>query len=178
VPQLRELDLELALGTARAPRKDVEDEAGAVQHALADQLLEVALLGRRELVVHEHEIGGLGLARDRGFPRLAAADEIPRLGRLAVARDRRDRNRAGRACQRAEFPEFLGVRRLAEPMRTRIARSPRSGRSNKGSCRHSGQAVSETGASSSAPSAVGSGRSAPAPPSRWRACRPSGSPSS
>ena len=41
------------------------------------------------------------------------------------------------------------------PMRTRIALSPRSGRSNKGSCRHSGQAVSETGASSSAPSAVG-----------------------
>ena len=42
------------------------------------------------------------------------------------------------------------------PMRTRIARSPRSGRSNKGSCRLPGQAVSAgTGVSSSAPSADG-----------------------
>jgi hypothetical protein len=46
VLQLRELDLELAFVAARALREDVEDQRVAIEHAAADQFLEVALLAR------------------------------------------------------------------------------------------------------------------------------------
>ena len=46
VTELRQLDLELAFETARALRKDVEDEAVAIQHAALDKLLEIAFLAR------------------------------------------------------------------------------------------------------------------------------------
>jgi hypothetical protein len=114
VTELRELDLELALGAPRPPREDVEDEAGAVEHALADQPLEVALLGGRQLVVDEHEIRGFRAGAGADFLRLAAADEIARLGCPAIARDGRDGNGAGGARERVEFGEFIGVRRMTE----------------------------------------------------------------
>ena len=47
VLELRELDLQLALGAARALREDVEDQAHAVDDAAFERPLEVALLRRR-----------------------------------------------------------------------------------------------------------------------------------
>ncbi len=44
VLDLRELDLELALGASRAQREDVEDEARPVDDAALERALEVALL--------------------------------------------------------------------------------------------------------------------------------------
>ena len=44
--QLREFDLQLAFVAARALREDVEDQAGAVDHAALERLLEVAFLAR------------------------------------------------------------------------------------------------------------------------------------
>jgi hypothetical protein len=46
VLELRQLDLQLAFVRARALREDVEDQAGAVDDATLQQLLEVALLHR------------------------------------------------------------------------------------------------------------------------------------
>ena len=56
VLELRELDLELALGRVRVVGEDVEDDGGAVQHRHVELLLEVALLARRQLVVGGDEV--------------------------------------------------------------------------------------------------------------------------
>src|SRR3954470_8922303 len=47
--ELRELDLQLALGRVRVSGEDVEDDRRAVDHRHARGLLEVALLARNEL---------------------------------------------------------------------------------------------------------------------------------
>src|SRR6185437_4691245 len=62
VPQLRQLDFQLALEAARPLREDVEDQAVAIEHPLTSQSLEVALLARGEGMIHEDHIrpGGLG----------------------------------------------------------------------------------------------------------------------
>ena len=46
VLELRELDLELALGGVRVRGEDVEDDRGPVDHREAERRLEVALLAR------------------------------------------------------------------------------------------------------------------------------------
>ena len=46
VLELRELDLQLALGRVRVAGEDVEDHRGAVEHRHVERLLEVALLAR------------------------------------------------------------------------------------------------------------------------------------
>src|SRR5262249_26145207 len=56
VPQLRELDLHHALLTPGVLGEDVEDQRDPVDHVDAEELLEVALLRRREFVVEHHEI--------------------------------------------------------------------------------------------------------------------------
>ena len=61
VLELRELDLELALGAARVLGEDVEDQLRSVDDARLEQVLEAPLLGRVELVVDEQRLGlGLG----------------------------------------------------------------------------------------------------------------------
>ena len=56
VLELRQLDLELALGAVRVRGEDVEDDRGAVDHRQPERRLEVALLARRELVVAGDEV--------------------------------------------------------------------------------------------------------------------------
>ena len=57
VAQLGQLDLGLALLRARVLGEDVEDHGGAVDGGAAEELLEVAALGRRELVVEDNGVG-------------------------------------------------------------------------------------------------------------------------
>ena len=57
VLELRELDLELALGAVRVAGEDVEDHRRAVDDRQAELGLEVALLARRELVVAGDDVG-------------------------------------------------------------------------------------------------------------------------
>ena len=56
VLQERELDLGLALGGARVLGEDVEDDRGAVDRRAPEDLLEVALLGGREIVFEHHRV--------------------------------------------------------------------------------------------------------------------------
>ncbi len=69
VLELRELHFELAFEAARALREDVEDQAVAIEHAPLGELLEVALLTRRERVIDEDHIGFVARARLRAAPR-------------------------------------------------------------------------------------------------------------
>jgi hypothetical protein len=56
--QLRELHFELALEAAGALRKDVEDQAVAIEYAPADvSFFEIALLAGRERVIDENDVG-------------------------------------------------------------------------------------------------------------------------
>ena len=57
VLELRELDLELALGAARVLGEDVEDQLRAVDDTRLEEVLEPALLRRVELVVDEQRLG-------------------------------------------------------------------------------------------------------------------------
>ena len=57
VLELRELDLQLALGRDGVLREDVEDQLRAVDDSRVERVLEVALLRRVELVVDDHALG-------------------------------------------------------------------------------------------------------------------------
>ena len=57
VLELRELDLELALGADGVLGEDVEDQLRAVDDARRERVLERALLGRVELVVDDEHVG-------------------------------------------------------------------------------------------------------------------------
>ena len=57
VLELRELDLQLALGAPRVLGEDVEDELRPVDDARSECVLERSLLGRAELVVDDQDLG-------------------------------------------------------------------------------------------------------------------------
>lgn len=115
VPQLRELDLELALVAAGALGEDVEDQGAAVEHPHPDELLEVALLARRERVVDEHHLGAGVRDDDADLFGLAAADEEPRIGTVAPTGDGGRHHDAGGLGQLLEFVEVFLLDRHAEP---------------------------------------------------------------
>jgi hypothetical protein len=78
VLQPGELDLQLALGAARALAEDVQDQLGAVEHADLPQPLEVALLDRGDLVVEDDQTGVVG--GDRRADLLGLAEPMYRAG--------------------------------------------------------------------------------------------------
>ena len=104
VLELGELDLEAALVGLGVHREDVEDQPAAVDDLDLEQLLERALLGRRQLVVGDQDIeAGLALGR-RELLGLALADVPVRVDMAAVlpfgahdvtARGRRERGEFG-----------------------------------------------------------------------------------
>ena len=115
VAELRQLDLGLALGAVGVLGEDVQDDRRAVERGAAQQLLEVQLLGRGELVV-EHD--GVAVDRLRQHPhlfRLAPADVGRGIGALAALDDAGDRVGPGRVDQGFELVEgcfdVIGARR-------------------------------------------------------------------
>ena len=78
VLELRELHLELALARLRALREDLEDQLGAVHHSPRDHFLDVALLGGRQVVIDDHDLG------------LCARHQVAQLFGLALAEESRD----------------------------------------------------------------------------------------
>ena len=69
VAQLRELDLHRALLARRVLGEDVEDQRDAIDDVDREQLLEVALLRGRELVVEDHDVDVERLRRSPAAPR-------------------------------------------------------------------------------------------------------------
>ena len=111
VLELRQLDLEAALVGLRVQREDVEDQPAAVDDLDLEELLEGALLGRRQLVVgDEHVEPGLALGRHELLG-LALADVPVRVDMAAVLPFGADDVGAGR---RGEVGE-LGERVLGGP---------------------------------------------------------------
>jgi hypothetical protein len=85
VLELGEFDLELAFVAARTLREDVEDQAGAVQHAPLDELLEVAFLRGRQRVIEQHQFGVVFVGDGADLVGLAAADEEARVRPVTTA---------------------------------------------------------------------------------------------
>ena len=95
VPQQRQLDLRLALLAGGVLGEDVEDHRGAVDGGAPEQLLEVELLGRRELVVEDDRVA-VDLEGDLAqLLGLALADVVRRVGRVAPLHDPGDLVGAG-----------------------------------------------------------------------------------
>ena len=66
VAQLRQFDLRLALLAVRVLGEDVEDHRGAIERGAAEQLLEIELLRRSELVVEDDGVAVEHLRRAHG----------------------------------------------------------------------------------------------------------------
>ena len=81
VAQHGQLDLGLALEGVGVLAEDVEDHRGAVDGGATEQLLQVVLLGRGELVVEDDGVGVDGEAHLLQLLGLALADEVRRVGR-------------------------------------------------------------------------------------------------
>ncbi len=79
IGELGQLDLQLAFAGARAPGKDVEDEAGAVDDLGAQAGLEGQLLGGREVLVDDHGAGAEVAGQGRHLVHLARTDEAGRV---------------------------------------------------------------------------------------------------
>jgi hypothetical protein len=118
VLQLRELDLELALGRVGVVGEDAEDHGGAVDDGDAELLLEVALLARRQLVVAGDDVGVQRLDALLDLRQLALADVGVGVRRLAVldllAHDRD----AGGAQQLLQLGQVVALGQRGDHQRT------------------------------------------------------------
>ncbi len=107
VLELRELDLELALGAPRVLREDVEDQLRPVDNACCQRVFELPLLRRRQVVVDEERLGPHILERPRELGQLPLPDVAslvwpgPLLDDLAHGLD------AGGPRQLAKFAQLL-----------------------------------------------------------------------
>ena len=115
VAQQRQLHLRLALGAARVLGEDVEDHRGAVDGGAAEQLLQVAVLRRRQLVVEDDRVGVEAAAERGDLLRLAAPDEGGRVGRVAPLHDPAHDVGARAVHQLRQLVELLVDQLVGEP---------------------------------------------------------------
>ena len=89
IAQERQLDLGFALEGVGVLGEDVEDHRGAIDRRAPEQLLEVELLSRRELVVEDDGVG-VDLEADlEQLLHLPLAEERRRVGTVAARDDAR-----------------------------------------------------------------------------------------
>ena len=102
--KLGEFHLQLAFVGACALRKDIQDQAGPVDHATIEFALKVSLLGRTQPVIDKHDLGtGLVKQLPQLF-QLAAADQIARIN--LPERSNQGTGHFG-TCRKGERLEFL-----------------------------------------------------------------------
>ena len=114
VAQERQLHLRLALGTARVLGEDVEDHRRPVDGGATEQLLQVPVLRRRQLVVEDDGVGVEAVAQGGDLLRLAATDEGRRVGRVAPLHDSPDDVGAGAVHQPGELVQLLADHLLGQ----------------------------------------------------------------
>ncbi len=109
VLQLRELDLELALGRMGVVGEDVEDDRGPVDHRHVERGLEVSLLSRSELVIAGDEVGAAALDLGLELVELAATEIAVGIGRRAYLHRLAGRGDSGGPQQLLELGERIAV---------------------------------------------------------------------
>ncbi len=105
VPQEREFDLRLAFERVGVLTEDVEDHRRSIEGRAAEQLLQVELLTRRQLVVEHHRVGVDRQAQLVEFLGLALADVPGVVGRVASLHHPADLVRAGGVDEQGQFVE-------------------------------------------------------------------------
>ena len=111
--QLRELDLQPALGTAGALREDVDDQLGPVGDPQRPEPAEVALLDRADRMIEDDQLDLLG-PQAFGDPLGGPAAQIERGVRPGPVDDlAQDRVQAGGPGERIQLIEAVGFAPLA-----------------------------------------------------------------
>ena len=103
VPELGQLHLRLSLGAAGVLGEDVEDHCRTIQRGAVQDLLEVALLGRREVVVEDHGVGVERLGHRPDLVDLSPADIGRPVRGIAMLDDPGHRIRPGRLDQTCQL---------------------------------------------------------------------------
>ena len=115
--------MQLPLAAARSPRKNIQDELGAVEDFQVQSLFQVAKLGGREVVVKDGEIGPGGARGGADLFDLAPPHERRRVRRRRTLH--RDAHYLGASAGR-QFVEFLkrllGLQPVARAARARTPR--------------------------------------------------------
>src|SRR4029453_7602318 len=172
VLELRELDLELALGADRVLGEDVEDQLRAVDDARLEDVLGAALLDGRQLVVDDQGLGRRVLEGVLELRQLALADVRARVGPLAMLHELADRLHARPAGRLAQLGD---LRAGVDAFRGRCEHEPtlglRTRRWIRLAGRHAGimplrseDSMRRTASSSSSSGTVSEGREKPSPP--------------
>jgi len=84
---LRELDLELTFTGSGVAGKNVENKLSPVDYASVHFPFDIALLGRRQIVIEEDEIGGNRGGSAFDFLQFSFADQSGRIGFVAVLQE-------------------------------------------------------------------------------------------
>ena len=105
VAEHRQLDLRLALQGVGVLAEDVEDHRRAVDGRATEQLLQVVLLGGRQLVVEHDGVGVEGEAHLAELLGLALAEEPRVVGRIAALHDTRHLVGPGRVDEQGQLVE-------------------------------------------------------------------------
>ncbi len=109
VLELGQFDLQLALVTAGALGENVQDQAGTVDHAAAQDALQVALLDRAQGVVDQHQVGLGGSHGGLHFLKLAGADQDRGVGVVNAGVEGGNHRRPGRAGELGEFVQLVRI---------------------------------------------------------------------
>src|SRR6185295_10149171 len=108
--ELRDLDLDAPFLRARVAREDVEDHGGPIDDATARELLEAALLPRRELVIADDEVGPESPTFGHDLRGLPLPHPGVRVGRAPLLHDATGDDRARGLDERGELVEgIVGV---------------------------------------------------------------------
>ncbi len=109
--QLRQLHLQLALARAGAQGEYVKNKGGAIQDFAGEDLLEIARLRGRQLLVEHRRVDVVGPAKRGVFRRLPRPNKRPRHRRLELLHSGPHDFRAGGAGQFGQFLErFTGFK--------------------------------------------------------------------
>ena len=76
---LRQLDLQLALVGTGALRKNIENQPGAIDDSSIQRLFEIALLGRTQSMIDEHDLGAGVVEQLPQLLHLASTEEKARI---------------------------------------------------------------------------------------------------
>ncbi len=116
VLELGQLHLQPPLPRARPVGEDVEDQLRAVEGLDPDRLLDVPLLGRRQLLVDDEEVGVQLLRQGRDLLDLPASDERRRVAARPFLHDRSDHGRTRAAGEQLQLLQgLLGALALSRP---------------------------------------------------------------